>query len=180
MLPSKIQAHISPHPIRNFSVIRSGLFGYPSAIFWLSIRDFSVIHSGLEMLKFNISSPIFSFFSLRQRAVFQVPNTYQSSPKAQSKPYQSLRQWALIGSRSKFYKGQILAKQGDSLVDCQIKLLIISKIQMLNKNVKKNRILTFRKGHSVGFRSRIIDWGQKKTAPKWRGLFSGSNRISRL
>ena len=122
------------------------------------------------MLKFNISSPIFSFFPLRQRAVFQVPNTYQSSPKAHPKPYQSLRQWALIGSRSNFYKGQIRAKQGGSLVDCQIQLLIINKMQMLNKNVKKCRNLTFQRVHSVGFRSRIIDWGQKKSRAKMARL----------
>ena len=106
-----------------------------------------------------------------QPTVFQVPNTYQSSPKAHPKPYQSLRQWALIGSRSKFYKGQIRAKQGGSLVDHQIQLLIISKMQMLNKNVKKCRNLTFQRGHSVGFRSRIIDWGQKSRAKMARLIF---------
>jgi hypothetical protein len=41
---------------------------------------------------------------------------------------------------------------------------------MLNENVKKCRILTFQKGNSIGFRSRIIDWGQKKSRAKMARL----------
>ncbi len=37
--------------------------------------------------------------------------------------------------------------------------------------LKKNRILTFRKGNSNGFRGRITDWGQKSRAKMARLIF---------